>query len=180
MSRDQPTETHGQGWTTLVVVSELLLWPQSVGDRVVTAQEAGEWPAFALVVGEDRDLRGTPAQVLLDLLERGRRSAEVVTVTGRGRWTVVDADSALLRLRLHARSPVAFDVDILVPAIRVLGLLPAVARGAAIGLTTHRHVRELGDTLDVREVLRHVVLVRCQPVPELTELADELIWSCRT
>lgn len=162
---------------TLVAVGELLLWPQSVGDSAVTTVEAHDWPAFGLLVGERRDLLGSPARALFDLLDGVRQAAEPAVVTGRSRWTVVDPVRALLRLRFQAEHPVTFGVDILVPAERLLGLLPAVAHGAPIGVTTSRHARDLGGSVDVREVLRHVVLLRCPPVPGLAELADELIWS---
>ncbi len=89
----------------------------------------------------------------------------------------MNAPTALLRLTLQARQPVLFDADVLVPAARLLGLLPAVARGTPFGLTTNRHLQGLGDTVDVRRVLRHVVLVSGSPVPELAEIANELTWS---
>lgn len=161
----------------MVAVGELLLWPQSVGHGAVTREEAGGWPAFALLVGERRDLLTTRARLLFDLLAEARRSAEPVVMTGRWGWTVVDPVKALLRLSLQVHDPAPFDVDVLVPAERVLGLLPVVARGAPIGLTTRRHAHDLGGCVDVRAVLRRAVLVRGQPVPGLAELADELIWS---
>ncbi len=174
---DRPIDSGDSGRATIVAVGELVLWPQSVGDRAVTTGEAGGWPSFVLVVGERRDLLDSPARVLFDLLAHVRRTERPVTVTARCRWSVANAPTALLRLTLQAQQPVLFDADVLVPAARLLGLLPAVARGTPFGLTTHRHLQGLGDTVDVRRVLRHVVLVRSSPVPELAEIADELIWS---
>lgn len=175
--RHGPVERNDRKRATLVAVGELLLWPQSVGDRAVTTREAHEWPAFGLLLGERRDLLGSSARALFELMAGVRRSAEPSVVTGQWRWTVVDPVKALLRLRLEAEKPVTFGVDVLVPAARLLGLLPAVARGAPIGLTTSRYARDLGGSVAVRQVLRHVVLVRGQPVPELADIADELIWS---
>lgn len=103
--------------------------------------------------------------------------AESLIVSGRSRWTVVDPVRALLRLRLHVEEPAAFDVEVLVPARRLVGLLPAVAQGVPIGLTTNRRLHALGSTVDIRTVLRHVVVVRCPAEPGLAELADELLWS---
>ncbi len=174
---DGRIESGDSGRATFVAVGELLLWPQSVGDRAVTATEAGDWPAFVLVVCERRDLLDSPARALLDLLEHVRQTARPVTVTARCRWAVANSPTALIRLTLDACQPVLFDADVLVPAARLLGLLPAVARGIPFGVTTNRHPRELGDTVDVRRVLRHVVLVHSPPAPELAEIAEELIWS---
>ena len=171
MRHDSPAER-----ATLVAVGDLLLWPQSVGDRVVTTREAGRWPAFALVVGERSDLRDSPARGLLELLADAPRLAESLVVSGRSRWTVVDPVRALLRLRLRVEEP-AFDVEVLVPARRLVGLLSAVAQGVPIGLTTNRQLHALGSTVDIRRVLRHVVVVRCPAEPGLAELADELLWS---
>ncbi|MFC4857809.1 hypothetical protein [Actinophytocola glycyrrhizae] len=177
MRHDEPIDRNDSERATFVAVGDLVLWPQSVGDRAVTTREADTWPAFALVVGERRDLLGSRARVLFDLLENTRQSPEALVVSGRSRWTVVDPVKALFRLRLHIESPPAFDLDVLVPARRLVGLLHAVARGAPIGLTTNRHIRELGSTVDIRQVLQHVVVVRCPPVPGLAELADELLWT---
>ncbi|MFI7679118.1 hypothetical protein [Actinophytocola sp. NPDC049390] len=174
---DRPIESGGPVRATFVAVGELLLWPQSVRDRAVTTEEAAAWPAFALVVGERRDLLDSPARALLDLLEHVRRTERPVSVAARCRWTVANAPTALLRLTVQARQPILFDVDILVPTARLLGLLPAVARGVPFALTTNRHLRDLGDAVDVRRVLRHVVVVQSPPVPELAEIADELAWS---
>lgn len=174
---DGPNESGGSARATFVAVGERLLWPQSVGDRAVTTGEASGWPAFAIVVGERRDLLDSPARALFDLLEHVRRTARPATITARCRWTIANSPTALLRLTLHAQRPVIFDADVLVPAARLLGLLPAVARGIPFGLTTNRHLGALGDTVAVRRVLQHVVLVHSPPVPELAEIADELIWS---
>jgi hypothetical protein len=174
---DRPIKNGESERATFVAAGELLLWPQSVGDRAVTTGEAGRWPAFALVVGERRDLLGSPARALFDMLEHVRRTERPATVTGRCQWSVANAPTALLRLTLQARQPVVFDADVLVPATRLLGLLPAVARGTPFGLTTNRQLHGLGDTVDVRRVLRHVVLVDSPPVPRLAEIADELIGT---
>ncbi|HEU5485638.1 MAG TPA: hypothetical protein VFU98_12090 [Microlunatus sp.] len=158
-------------------MSDLLLWPQSVGDRAVTTQEAGTWPAFVLVIGEPRDLRDSTARVLFDMLADTTRSAGSVVVDGRSRWSVVDPAKALFRLGLHGDSPAAFGIDVLVPARRLVRLLPAVARGVPIGLTTPRRQRALGSAVDIRRVLRHVVVVRSPPAPGLAERADAVLSS---
>lgn len=172
MRRDGPIEK-----ATLVAVGDLLLWPQSVGDRPVTTREADTWPAFVLVIGERRDLRNSPARGLMDLLAGTWEAGDPLVVSGRSRWTVVDPVKALLRLGLHVEEPAGFDVDVLVPARRLAGLLSAVANGTPIALTTNRHLSSLGSAVDIRRVLQHVVVVRCPPVPDLAELADELMWS---
>lgn len=172
MRPDGPVEK-----ATLVAVGDLLLWPQSVGDRLVTTREADTWPAFVLVVGERRDLRNSPARGLMDLLAGTREAGDPPVFSGRSRWTVVDPVKTLLRLGLHVEEPVAFEVDVLVPARRLAGLLSSVARGTPVALTTNRHLRSLGSDVDIRRVLQHVVVVRCPPAPDLAELADELLWS---
>jgi hypothetical protein len=86
----------------------------------------------------------------------------------------VDPRRALLWLTVRADAPVRFESGILVPAERVLGILDVVARGATIGITTRRHAAGLGDRVEVRAALRHVVLLSCPLSSDLNELAQQL------
>lgn len=163
----------------MVAIEVVLLWPQGLGAKPVTVDEAGLWPVFVLVVGERRDLLNSSAGPLFELLDAPRLPDEVTLVGGRSRWTVVDPGHALLRLSIEADVPVRFSSDILVPAERVLGILDVVARGATVGITTTRHAAGLGDRVDVRAALRHVVLLSCPPSPDLGELAQRL-WAAES
>lgn len=170
MARQQPT--------TVIATDVVTLWPQGLGARAVTVDEARMWPVFVLVVNERRDLVTSSARALFDLLDSPRRRDEITAVRGSTHWTVVDWRRALLRLTVRADAPVRFESDILMSAGRVLGILDVVARGAAIGITTRRHADSLGDRVDIRTALRHVVLVNCAPSVELDALAH-LLWGAQ-
>lgn len=152
----------------------VLLWPRGIGAEPATAEEAGLWPVFVIVVGERPGLLSSPAGPLFELLDVPKGADEITVVTGRTEWTVVDPRHALLRLTVQAEAPVRFASEILVPAQRVLDVLDVVARGATIGITTRHHASDLRDRVDVRAALRHVVLVSCPPPAELGELTREL------
>jgi hypothetical protein len=174
MWSNTPTETilasnHDQG-PTLVATEVVLLWPRGLGDTA-TVEDAGLWPVFVVVVGERPDAEQTMATPLFELLDRPRHSNEMTVVTGRCGWSILDAQNALLKFRVHATAPVQFAAQIIIPARRVLGLLDVVARGATIGITTHRRARVLDRQVGVREALREVVLLSCAPSSELATLA---------
>lgn len=171
----EPTGSSGPGRPpAMVAIEVVVLWPQGVGAEPVSLDEAGLWPVFVLVIGERPDLSASPAGPLFHLLDSSRHAAGITVVDGSTGWSVVDPWHALLRLTVRARVPVPFDADILVPAERVLGILDVVARGATIGLTTRRRAVGLGDRVDIRTVLRNVVLLSCAPSPELRALTGQL------
>ncbi|HEY7595393.1 MAG TPA: hypothetical protein VH969_19740 [Actinophytocola sp.] len=148
----------------------VLLWPRGVGSPA-TIDEAGLWPVFVLVVG-DRQRADVPAAApLLDLVNQHRQENELAVVAAGCRWSVVDARNALLKVTIQAQAPRRFEVEILVPARRVLGMLEVAARGATIGVTTTRQANNLGERVDIRQALHRVVLLSCEPSTELSRLA---------
>lgn len=162
---------HPRQRAALVATEVLLLWPRGVGSPA-TIHEAGLWPVFVLVVGDRLRVDVPAAAPLLDLVHRPRREHELAVVAARCRWSVVDARNALLRVAIQAQAPQRFDVEILVPARRVLGMLDIAARGATIGVTTTRHANDLGGgRVDIRKALHQVVLLSCEPSRELSRLA---------
>jgi len=159
---------------TLVALEVLLLWPRGVGPSPVTAEEAGRWPVFVLVVGERPRAEIPSAEPLFDLLDAPRLGGEMALVTGHCRWSIVDPRNALLKVAVRAQAPRRFELDVLVPARRVLGVLDVVARGATIGVTTSRHVGKLTGRVDIRQALHELVLIGCEPSTELATMADLL------
>jgi hypothetical protein len=178
MAGTEPTGVASTGHrpATMVAVEVVLLWPHGVGERQAIVGEAGLWPVFVLVVDERRDQLSSSAGPLFELLDAPKGRDEITVVGGRTRWAVVDPRHALLRLTVTADGPVRFEADVLVPAERVLGVLDVVARGATIGITTRRHAAGLRDRVDLRNALRHLVLLGCPPSPRLAELTQEL-WA---
>lgn len=148
----------------------LLLWPREVGSPATVA-EAGLWPVFVMVV-EDPEGPFAPGP-LLELLDRPRRD-EPAVVAARCRWSILDHGTAVLKVTVRTARPRRFLGELHVPARQVVGVLDVVARGATIGVTTDRHVGELTGRVDIRTVLREVVLLRCEPSADLATLADLL------
>jgi hypothetical protein len=169
-----PVQHTGHGRPAVLVATEaVLLWPREVGSPA-TVDEAGRWPVFVLVVNERARPDIPAAAPLLDLVDRPQHGSEPAVVAARCRWSVVVARNALLRVAVRAEVPVRFAAEILVPSRQVLGVLDVVARGATIGLTTERHAATLGERVDIRRVLQHVVLLSCAPSTELARLAHLL------
>ncbi len=164
--------TAGAGWPTAVAVEVLLLWPRGVTSPSTTAEEAGLWPVFAMVVTEPAN--PAAAQPLFELLARQKHDNELTVVTAQTRWSVLDSASALLDLRVRATAPVEFDLRILLPSQKVLGILDVVARGATVGITTRAKADRLRGRVDIGAVLREVVLLSCPPSVELSTLAHIL------
>lgn len=159
----------------VVAVEVVLLWPRDVGPAVVSSDEAGLWPVFVVVV-EDPPDPAAPALPFFDLLDRPKGAGELTVVTGQCRWSIVDPRNALLWCDVHADSPVPFDVRIMLPAERVLGILDLVANGGAtIGFANRRHAGRLRGRIDVRGALRDVVLLSCPPSGELTAIEHALL-----
>ena len=155
-----------------MAVEVLLLWPRGVTSPSTTAEEAGLWPVFAMVVTEPEDPAG--ARPLFDLLARPKHDHELTVVTARTGWSVLDAANALLDMRVRANAPVGFDLRILLPSAKVLGILDVVARGATVGITTRARADRLRGRVDIGAVLREVVLLSCPPSVELSALAHTL------
>lgn len=155
----------------MVALEVVLLWPRGVGPEA-TAEEAGMWPVFVLVIGERPHGERSSATPLFEMLDRPKSGAELNVVTGRCRWSVLDSRNALLKVVLEADAPERFALKIVVPAQRVLGILDVLARGATIGVTTSRHAARLTGRLDIRRALPEVVLFSCEPSTELAAIAD--------
>lgn len=162
-------------WPTAVAIEVLLLWPRGVTGPVATADEAGRWPVFAMVVTEPPGETAGSARALFELLDRPRREGEPTVVAADTAWSVLDADNALLGLTVQGLAPIRFGLRILLPSARVLGILDVVARGATIGITTRRRAARLRDRVDIRTALSDLVLLSCPPSVELAALAGTLM-----
>lgn len=159
---------------TMVAVEAVLLWPRGVGESVTTIDEAGLWPVFAVVLDEREAPVAPGARQLFDLLDRPEHADRIAVVDGRCQWTVLDARHAVLKLAVRASAPFHVDLDIVLPARPVLGILDVVARGATVAITTRRHSSRLTGQVDIREALNELVLLSCTPSAELATLARTL------
>lgn len=108
------------------------------------------------------------------LLEQPEHLERLSVVDGRCRWTIIDPRHALLELSVHATAPVRFDVDIILPARRVVSALTLLARGGTIAITTQRHSGTLTPRSDIRSALNKLVLFKCPPSAELDALATSV------
>lgn len=170
--------SQGDQTSVLVALEVMLLWPRGVDGPAVTAAEASLWPVFAIVVGDRPESVSTSAEPMFDLLDSPRRDGELAVVSARCRWSVLDPRNALLRLAVHGDAPVRFATEIILPAGPVVGILDVVARGATIGITTHRHAAALyGRGVDIRRALTELVLLSCPSSGELATLADALVGA---
>lgn len=158
-------------WPTAVAIEILPLWPRGVTGTPATAEEAGLWPVFAMVVAEPPDQAAGSARALFELLDRPGRAV----VSAESAWSVLDPDNVLLGMTLRGVHPVEFGLRVLLPAARVLGVLDVVARGATIGITTRDRAGRLRDRADIRSALRDLVLLSCPPSVELAALAHTLL-----
>ncbi len=153
----------------------LLLWPRGLAGGPSTVEETRLWPVFVMVVTEPGDEDAGASRPLFDLLDRPKRDNELTVVTAESAWSVLDRANALLGVTVHAVAPVAFDLRILLPAARVLGILDVVASGATIGITTRHRADRLRGRVDIRTALHDVVLVSSPPSLELAALAHTLL-----
>ncbi len=153
-----------------MAVEVLLLWPRGVASRSTTAEEAGLWPAFAMVVTEPAD--PAAAWPFFELLAHPKHDNGMTVVTAHTQWSVLDPASALLDMRVSATTPVDFDLRILLPSEKILGILDVVARGASVGVTTRARADRLRGRVDIGDVLREMVLLSCPPSVELSALAN--------
>jgi hypothetical protein len=168
--QDPATGRNGRQPAVLVATEAVLLWPREIRSPA-TADEAGVWPVFVLVVSERPPSEIPSAAPLLELVNHPLHGGGPVIATTRCRWSVVDARNALLKVAVRAEAPEPFSAEILVPARHVLGVLDVVARGATIGVTTARHSAQLVSRVDIRHILEGVVLLSCSPSAELARLA---------
>jgi hypothetical protein len=126
---------------------------------------------FVMVVTEPTDRAARLASPLFELLDRPKQVNELSIVAVETAWSILDPANALLTVTVRAAVPITFDLRILLPAAPVLDVLDVVARGATIGLTTQDRLR---GRVDIRTVLRDVVLLSCPPSADLADLARVL------
>jgi hypothetical protein len=152
----------------MAVATEVLLL------RRPDVRETRLWPMLVMVVTEPADRDSSSARPLFELLDRPKHVNELSIVAAESAWSVLDPASALLTLTVRATVPVSFDLTILLPAAPVLDILDVAARGTAIGVTTQDHANRLRGRVDIRTVLRDVVLLTCPPSTDLADLAAAL------
>ncbi|KAA0015876.1 hypothetical protein [Antrihabitans cavernicola] len=157
----------------LVAVEALLIRPRADrtrdGARPASVEEP--WPIFAVVLADRKAPAVGAARALFDLLDKTK---QVTIEQCHYAWSTVDAQRALIRLAVRACAPVPFEVDIVLPAQPVLGILAPPNRDATLAITTSRRADRLRNSVDLRTVLDEVVLLS-KPASVGTDGLDALL-----
>jgi hypothetical protein len=145
----------------LVAVGALLLQPRDPAGPDRSIENRGPWPIFVVVLPDSAPL-DPGARALHELLDKPHQN-RILVVDGRYRWSVLDPRRALLKLAIHAHAPAVFDVDIVVPARRLLGVIDALCPGTTFAITTMRRASKFNERIVVRDALHEMVLLVNRP-----------------
>ena len=154
--RRQPTPPDAAPPTPFVAVEALLLQPRDRGGPVATTVDRGPWPILVIVL-DDRAAVHPAAKPLLDLLNRPRAS-RIAIAHSRYRWSV-DPVGAVLKFALHTHEPAKSDLDIVMPARPLLGILSQLPPGVTFAVTTKQRADKLTKRVCVRDALHETVLL---------------------
>jgi hypothetical protein len=77
------------------------------------------------------------------------------------RWSM-SRSGAMLKLALRAREPTMVDLDIMMPARPLLGVLSRLPANATFAITTVSHADKLTERVHVREALHEMILLVSQ------------------
>ena len=147
---------------TLVAIGAVLLQPREPTSPAGSISDRGPWPIFVVVL-PDRAPLDPGARPLYELLDKPHPN-RILLVDGRYRWSVLDPERALLQLAIRAHAPTMFELDIVVPARRLLGVIDALHPGVTFAVTTRRRADKLTERVVVRDALHEMVLLVNRPV----------------
>jgi len=142
--------------TPLIAVGALLLQPRDRSERAATSVDRGSWPIFVIVL-DDRAAVDEDTEPLFDLLDRPHPS-RIAMAHSQYRWSI-DRSGAVLRLALRTHEPMTMDLDIVMPARSLLGVLSQLPDDATFAITTKRHADKLTERVHVRDALHEMVLL---------------------
>ncbi len=140
----------------LVAVGAVLLQPQSRGEPAGTIVDRGSWPIFVIVLA-DNAAADPCAAPLFDLLNRPHAS-RIPMAHGHYRWSM-SRSGAMLKLALRTQEPTRVDLDIMVPARSLLGVLSQLPAEVTFAITTERHADKLTERVRVRDALHEMILL---------------------
>ena len=154
--RPQPTPPAAVPSAPLVAVEALLLQPRDRGGPVTTMVDRGPWPLLVIVL-DDRAAVHPGAKPLLDLLNRPR-ATRISIAHSHYHWSV-DPAGAVLKFALHTYEPTKSDLDVVMPARPLLGILSQLPPGVTFAMTTRRRADELTKRVCIRDALHEMVLL---------------------
>jgi hypothetical protein len=154
--RLQPAALDNMEPAPLVAVGAVLLQPRGRGEPAGTIVDRGSWPIFVIVL-DDRAAAGRGAGPLFDLLDRPHAN-RIPMAHSHYRWSI-SRSGEMLKFALRTLEPTGIDLDIVMPARSLLGVISQLPADATFALTTERHVDKLTERVHVRDALHEMVLL---------------------
>lgn len=153
--RLQPAALDNMQPAPLVAVGAVLLQPRGRGEPAGTIADRGSWPIFVIVL--DDNAADRCAGPLFDLLDPPHAS-RIPMVHSRYRWSM-SRSGAMLKLALRTHEAPRIDLDIMMPARSLLGVLSQLPSDATFAITTERHADKLTERVHVRDALHEMILL---------------------
>jgi hypothetical protein len=154
--RRQPAALGDMALAPLVAVGAVLLQPRPRTEPDGTKVDRGSWPIFVIVLN-DRAAADRRAKPLFDLLDRPHANRIPITHS-HYRWSV-SRSGAMLKLALRSHEPTRIDLDIVMPARSLLGVVTQLPASATFAITTERHADKLTERVHVSDALHEMVLL---------------------
>jgi hypothetical protein len=142
--------------TPFVAVGALLLQPRDRDEPVSTIVDRGPWPLFVIVL-DDRAAVDRDAGPLFDLLDRPHAN-RIPMASSRYRWSV-DPSGKVLKLALRIHEPTKLNLDIVMPARSLLGVISQLPAEVTFAITTKQHADKLTERVRIRDALHEMVLL---------------------
>jgi hypothetical protein len=157
--RRQPAALDNVQQAPLVAVGAVLLQPRSRIAPAGTIVDRGSWPIFVIVL-DDRAAADRRAEPLFHLLDQPHVN-RIPMAHSHYRWSM-SRSGAMLKLALRSHEPTWNDLDIVMPAQPLLGVLSRLPANATFAITTERHADKLTERVHVRDALHEMVLLVSQ------------------
>lgn len=154
--RRQPEAPDNKQPAPLVAVGAVLLQPRDRGEPAGTIVDRGSWPIFVIVL-DDRAAADRAAGPLFDLVDRPHAN-RIPMAHSHYRWSV-NRSGAILKLAVRTHEPTRIDLDIVMPARSLLGVLSQLPADATFAITTERHADNLTERVHFRDALHEMVLL---------------------
>ncbi len=154
--RLQPAALDNMQPAPFVAVGAVLLQPRGRGEPAGTIADRGSWPIFVIVL-DDRAAADRGAGPLFDLLDPPRAN-RIPMAHSHYRWSMT-ASGEMLKFALRTLEPTGIDLDIVMPARSLLGVISQLPADATFAITTERHVDKLTKRVHVRDALHEIVLL---------------------
>ena len=134
----------------------MLLQPRDRDEPVSTIVDRGPWPLFVIVL-DDRAAVDRGAGPLFDLLDRPHAN-RIPMAHSRYRWSV-DPSGKVLKLALRIHEPTRLNLDIVMPARSLLGVISQLPAEVTFAITTKQHADKLTERVRIRDALHEMVLL---------------------